>query len=187
MPFSTEFISGEQIELSVYQAYEKLKNNFEIHAGHAIPADMYTFWRYTLSGSTAQRRNVWASFMVDGGDFYSGKRTQYLAEMSYKIGVPLLLGGEYQHNDVSLLTGDFQTDVYRLNMNILFSPEIFLYNFLQYDNLTKKMGWQSRFVWILKPGREIFLVWKSVSQDPFERFEITENSTRLKLKYTIRF
>ena len=187
MPFNIEFISGDKITLNFYQAYERLQQDFAIHPEHTIPMDIYTFWRYSLEGSTAPRRNVWAAFEIDGGEFFTGSRFQYVTEFGVKLGTPFFIGGEYEHNDVSLETGDFTTDVARLSLNILFSPDVFLYNYIQYDNLTQELGWQSRFVWIIKPGREVFFVWKSISRDPFDRFEITENSTRLKLKYTIRF
>ena len=187
MPVSAEFLSGESVTALVYQDYERLQENFDIHEDHSIPVGSYSFWRYLLQASTAQRRNIWAAIEIDGGQFYTGTRNQYAVEFGCKIGVPILLGGAFEHNDVSLATGEFTTDVARLNLNLLFSPDVFFYNYVQYDNLSKEMGWQSRFVWIIKPGREIFLVWKSISDDPFNRFEITENSTRLKLKYTIRF
>ena len=50
-----------------------------------------------------------------------------------------------------------------------------------------RMGWQSRFQWILQPGREIFLVWNSIASDPYDRFQLEEASARLKVKFTIRF
>jgi hypothetical protein len=187
MPFNIEFISGESIGFSFSQFYELLQQNFVIHPQHIIPTGEYTFWRYEMELSTARRRRLFAAADIETGSFFTGNRTQYDVELGWKIGVPLLIGVAYEHNDVSLKTGDFTTDVTRLNFNILFSPDVFLYNYLQYDNLSERLGWQSRFVWILKPGREIFFVWESLSQDPFERFEISENSTRLKLKYTIRF
>ena len=187
MPFSIEFISGESIGISFSQVYELLQQSFNIHPHHIIPTGEYTFWRYELELSTAKRRRLYAAADIETGSFYTGSRTQYDVEVGWKIGVPLLVGMAYEHNDVSLETGDFTTDVTRLNLSVLFSPNVFLYNYLQYDNLSEKLGWQSRFVWILKPGREIFLVWESLSHDPFERFEINENSTRMKVKYTIRF
>ena len=187
MPFNVEFLSGGQVSFSVYQSYERLLEPFDIHDDHCIPVGVYTFRRYSLEASTAQRRNIWAALEMDGGEFFTGRRNQIVGEFGWKIAVPLLVGGEFEHNTVSLETGDFQTNVARISLNLLFSPDIFLYNFVQYDDWSKKMGWQSRFVWIIKPGREIFLVWKSISQDPFERLKISENSTRLKLKYTIRF
>ncbi len=191
MPFHVEFLSGEVIGFSVTHSYEKLLDPFDIHPTkkdkHVIPVGDYTFWRYELEATTAQRRPFFIASDIQWGGFYAGRRTQYEIEAAWKIGVPFLLGLAYEHNDVSLKTGDFNTDIARVNFNVLFSPTMFLYNFIQYDNLSKKMGWQSRFVWILKPGREIFFVWKSITLDPFERYETIENSARLKVKYTIRF
>jgi hypothetical protein len=101
--------------------------------------------------------------------------------------VPFYIGIDYQRSSVSLPDGDFVAEVYRLAANILFSPDITLYNFIQYDNFSHEMGWQSRFRWIVTPGNEILLVWNSMSLDPLDRFEITQSSTRLKLKYNYRF
>jgi hypothetical protein len=74
-----------------------------------------------------------------------------------------------------------------LNTNILFSPDITLYNYFQYDNASKSAGWQSRFQWILKPGNEIILVWTSNFLKPDGNFYMDESAARLKLKYNIRF
>ena len=32
-------------------------------------------------------------------------------------------------------------------------------NNIQYDNVSRVLGWQSRFRWIVKPGNDIFLVY----------------------------
>ena len=101
--------------------------------------------------------------------------------------VPLFVGGELIRNSVELSEGGFTAYIYRVNLNILFSPDITLYNFVQYDSQSERMGWQSRFQWILKPGREIFLVWNSIVSDPYERFQMEDASARLKIKFTIRF
>ncbi len=90
-------------------------------------------------------------------------------------------------NDIRLAEDGFIAHIYRVNLNILFSPDITLYNFVQYDSQSERMGWQSRFQWILKPGREIFLVWNSIASDPYDRFRLEEASARLKVKFTIRF
>ena len=71
---------------------------------------------------------------------------------------------------------------------IFFSPpRVTLNNYVQYDNLSQKMGWQSRMQWILKPGNDIILVWNSVALDPLERFDVLESSARIKINYTFRF
>ncbi len=187
-PFEIEFISGDQISTAFEHNYEQLDAPFSIHPEHTISAGNYTFKRYEVEAISAKRRPLWLSAEYEWGEFYTGRLSQWMTGLGYKIAVPLFLGVEYEHNNVSLDTGDFTTDVARLNVNLLFSPKMFMYNYIQYDNLSDRMGWQSRFVWILKPGREIFFVWNSISENPtLERFAFTETSSRLKFKYAIRF
>ncbi|MBN1482465.1 hypothetical protein EH223_10510 [candidate division KSB1 bacterium] len=187
MPLNIEFISGESIAFSFTHVYERLVEDFPIHPEHSIPVGAYRFWRCELEATTARRRPFYIAADIEAGGFFTGTLRTFEAEIGWKIGVPFLVGLDIEHNDVYLDTGDFSTDVVRLNFDVLFGPDIFLVNFLQYDNLSKKLGWQSRFVWILKPGQEVFLVWKSISTDPLEHLEISEYAARLKLKYTIRF
>lgn len=187
-PFAIEFISGDEISTAFEHNYEHLDVPFPIHPDHIIPLGNYTFRRYEIEATSARRRQVWVSAEYEWGEFYTGQRGQWMTALGYKVAVPLFIGAEYEHNKVSLDTGDFTTDLARLNVNVLFSPKVFMYNFIQYDNLSERLGWQSRFVWILKPGRELFFVWNSIADHPtLERFQFSENTARLKFKYTIRF
>ena len=47
----------------------------------------------------------------------------------YKVAVPLYLEFGLDRNQVSLADGDFTTNVSRINVNILFSPDMTLYSF----------------------------------------------------------
>lgn len=100
---------------------------------------------------------------------------------------PLFLGAELIRNDISLEETDFTVNIYRMNLNILFNPDITLYSFIQYDCQSNKTCWQSRFQWIIRPGKEIFLVWNSIARDPFERYQLEQAGARFKVKYTLRF
>ena len=187
LPFEIEFISGDQIRVAVSNSYELLKTDFYIHPEHTIPAGIYTFNRFYIDMLSAKRRDFWVSLNYGTGEFFNGTRDEYATTLSYKIAVPLYLGVGYNYNYVKLPDGNFNTKVSRVNLDILFNTDIFLYNYIQYDNISKNLGWQSRFVWIIKPGKELFFVWKSFSYDPYERFTINESSVRLKFKYTFRF
>ena len=101
--------------------------------------------------------------------------------------VPLYVGLEADRKYINIESGSFIANIYRANMNILFSPAITLYSYLQYDNLTEALGWQSRFRWIISPGKEVFLVWNSNTADPLERFKPETYDLRFKVKYTVRF
>ena len=186
-PVFVEFVTGDEIKVDFGQQYEYLDQPFEITDTNTISVGTYEYWRPSIRLTSAQRRNFWASLQYQWGDFFNGSRNDIELGFGYKVAVPFYVGMDYEQSNVSLPDGDFSAEVYRLAANVLFSPDVTLYNFIQYDNFSERMGWQSRFRWILKPGNEIIFVWNSISADPLERFEITQSSTRLKLRYNYRF
>jgi hypothetical protein len=186
-PLSISFLSGEIISWKMASTFELLDDNFQIYEDHVIPAGEYSFFYQTFSIHSAQRRDVWGTLDYRMGKFYNGSRNEIKLSAGYKVAVPVFVGGTLVRNDIELSDGDFVANIYRINLNILFSPDITLYNFVQYDSESDRMGWQSRFQWILRPGREIFLVWNSVARDPYDRFQLEDASARLKVKFTIRF
>jgi hypothetical protein len=181
------FISGDLISAASQYQFESLTKDFNIFDTIVIPADDYGFWRHSVTLTSAKRRNIWVSTKVAFGTFYSGTRTDWLVQTGYKVCVPLYIGVESDRRWVNLDEGDFIAQIYRLNLNILFGPNMTWYNYAQYDNQTEKIGWQSRFQWIIKPGKEIFLTFNSPSIDPMERFRPESYDARVKVKYTIRF
>lgn len=181
------FLSGDVISLSSQYQYESLADSFPIFKNIIIPDDEYHFWRHSLTLTSAKRRDFWAATKIGLGTFYSGKRTDWLIQTGYKICVPLYIGLESDRRWVDLPEGNFQTQIYRLNLNVLFSPALSWYNFAQYENQTETIGWQSRFQWIIKPGKMIFLTFNSPLIDPLERFRAEVYEARVKVKYTLRF
>jgi len=186
-PLGIRFKSGEEFYYSVNQQYEFLTNDFNIFPGFVIPKDEYTFWYHNIQFLSAGSRNLAGSLSLGSGNFYNGQREDLKLSVAYKVVVPLFIGGNYSINHVTLPSGEFNAKIYQLNMNILVSPNITLYNYLQYDNASEKMGWQSRFQWILKPGNEIILAWTSGWTKPSDVVVMNESALRLKLKYNIRF
>jgi hypothetical protein len=181
------FLSGDIISLSSQYQYEALQKDFHIWEDFVIPMDEYQFWRHSLQLTSAKRRNFWASTKLGFGSFYSGKRSDWLIQIGYKVFVPVYIGLESDLKYVKLSDGKFTTQIYRVNLNFLFSPKISWYNFAQYVNQTETIGWQSRFQWIIKPGKEIFLVFNSPLIDPLDRFKPEVYEAQVKVKYTIRF
>ncbi len=181
------FLSGDLISLASQYQFESLENDFHIFENFVIPVNEYNFWRHNLTLTSAKRRNFWASTKIGIGSFYSGKRTDLLLQTGYKVFVPVYIGLESDRRWVDLPDGNFITQIYRMNLNFLFSPYLSWYNFAQYENQTKTIGWQSRFQWIVKPGKEIFLTFNSPLIDPLERFHTEVYEARVKVKYTIRF
>jgi hypothetical protein len=186
-PLGIRFKSGEQISYSISSQYELLTIDFNIFEKFIIPAAEYEWWNHRFRAETKGSRNIYGEASYGFGNFYNGTRNDLELQLNWKVAVPLFLGGTVINNHVFLPEGEFTANIYQVNANILFSPDITLYNFVQYDNASKSAGWQSRFQWILKPGNEIILAWNANFLRPQSRFYLEESAVRLKLKYNIRF
>ena len=64
-----------------------------------------------------------------------------------------------EHNDVDLPAGEFSTRLYRVDARTQFNPWISFANNVQYDSVSRIVGWQMRFRWIIRPGDDVFFVY----------------------------
>ena len=72
---------------------------------------------------------------------------------------------------------------------------MYLVNNVQYDDVSRLLGWQSRFRWIVQPGNDIFVVythnWMDDQLDPNGlgdgRFRTLDRRGAAKIVYTKRF
>jgi hypothetical protein len=186
-PLEIDFMSGEEIGYVIFTQYERLSEDFNIFEDIVIPGGTYEWQRQYIVLETKGARNIWSEAYYGFGNFFNGKRKDIELQLNWKVAVPLFLGGTVTRNIVELPAGNFTANIYQLRVNILFSPNITLYNYFQYDNGSEVAGLQSHFKWILKPGNEIILAWVSNYADEDSKFAMTGSAARLKLKYNIRF
>lgn len=186
-PLNIRFKSGEEFGYSLKSQYEYLEKDFNIFKDFVIPQGKYNWWMHMIDLKTKGSRNLWGEAEFTFGDFYNGSRNDMEFGLNWKVAVPFFIGGKFSRNHIELPEGDFSAMIYQVNANILFSPDITLYNYFQYDNASNSLGWQSRFQWILKPGNEIILAWTSGFLKPQSKYILDESALRLKLKYNIRF
>jgi hypothetical protein len=83
--------------------------------------------------------------------------------------------------------GAFKTHLVRLISSYDFSPWVSMNFNIQYDNLTKRIGTNSRFVWVIDPGNTLFIVHNQNWQRFTDRFNTMEAQSTIKLAYTFRF
>lgn len=185
-PLGIRFLSGEIFRYSLFSQYEMLTEDFNIFEDFVIPAGTYEWWMQQFRLETKGARKVWGEASYRFGDFYNGKRNDIKLNVNWKVAVPFFIGGTILQNNISLPDGDFTANIFQVNANILFSPNVTFYNYLQYDNASNSAGWQARFQWIIKPGNEIILAWTSNFREPGESILPDESAIRLKLKYNIR-
>ena len=75
--FQADFHSGDRIIVTVSRSYERLERDFRIHPGVTLPVGAeYEFNRFGLQLSSATHRRLAVTSSVEGGEFFSGHRTE---------------------------------------------------------------------------------------------------------------
>jgi hypothetical protein len=186
-----ELHSGDEFEFGITPTYERLEEPFEIIDGVVLPTGAeYNFNRYSLQFSTAEKRIVSVEPQFEWGGFLSGHRREVSLDVGVRPRPGVTLNLSYEYNDVTLEEGKFDTRLFRVEADTQFSPFMYLVNNLQYDSVSRMLGWQSRFRWILKPGNDIFVVYTHNWIDPLAaaaRFSTVDRRAAAKAVYTKRF
>ena len=186
---TVDFQSGDVVQFQVSPTYERLRKDFEISQGVLLPnGSAYSYMRYQTQISTANRRvvSVFSSYNV--GTFFSGHRRDFELNLGIRPMRGLLLNINNAWNRVELREGKFSTQLLRLVANTQFSPWISVVNNLQYDSVSRILGWQSRFRWIVRPGNDIYFVYaQNWLENPTLGRLTLDRSAATKILYTHRF
>jgi hypothetical protein len=187
-PLEFRFSSGEELSSEVMFIYENLAEDFHLLGEILIPAGDYTFKNYSVEFETARQRNLWGAIGYEWGEFFNGKIQTYEISAGWQAFVNLFLGAEIERNFLNFQENKLDFGIYRMTVNVLFNPQINMTTFMQYDDISENLGWQTRFQWIIQPGQEFLVAWNStITNDPLDRFALSESALRFKLKYNIRF
>jgi len=187
---NVQFQSQDQFALDVSRKFERLDAPFRISPGITLPmGGEYNYSRFALSGQTANRRTLALNGRFETGGFYSGTRRQTIAGLTVRArpGYIFSLNGEW--NDVDLAEGQFTSNVFRVIADSQFSPFMAIVNNIQYDTVSRVMGWQARYRWIMKPGNDLYVVYThNWLDDPVAgRFASLDRKLASKVLYTHRF
>jgi hypothetical protein len=183
-----ELQSGDSASFTLNPIYERLPAPFRIASGITLPAGSeYDYMRYSFQFNTANQRMMALNGNVVVGTFYSGHRNELRGTLTIRPrrGVSAQLTGQF--NRVELVEGRFSTKLLRGVINTQFNPFVSLSNNIQYDSVSRVLGWQSRFRWIAKPGNDIYVVWMSNWRDLDDRLTTIDRNGAIKALYTYRF
>ena len=153
-----------------------------------IPAGDYEFTRAGFTIESATKRELSGELSVAAGEFFDG----------HTIGVEALglwrpssaFGGElgYEEQWIDLPQGEFTTRLAYLRSVCSFGPELSWSTLAQWDSESGSLGVNSRVRWILRPGREIRLVWNEIWEESASGAVAPgDRELAVKLEYTLRF
>lgn len=181
--------SGDRLEAEVQRDFRRLQNDFDIRRDGSIivPAGRYAGWGGEAEVSSASYRRIAGEVEVGRSAFWTGHRNDLEMEMTVRPWPGVNLSAAWNHSQIRLDDGQFDTHVLRTEANVDLSPWTALTTFVQYDNLSGGVGLFSRFRWIIAPGNELFLVYTHNWQDEPTQLRSISSDAVTKLTYTYRF
>ncbi len=178
------------IGFAVQPQYERLEEDFEISPGIVLPVgEDYRFTRNRIGVFTAPRRLISTRGSYEWGGFFSGTLREVNLNLSVRPRPGVRVQIENEWNNVDLAEGPFTTRTYRLIADTQFNPWMFVVSNVQFDSVSKVLGWQARFRWTLEPGNDLFFVYTHNWRDEptFARFATLDRRAAVKFVYTHRF
>lgn len=186
-PFGVRFNPGDTAGLEVASQYERLVREFRIAEGVVLPPGEYSFSDVSVEVSTANQRPVSVNAELQAGQFWSGSRRRTQLGATLRPSGSLNLSATVERQDVSLPQGAFATTLVRMNANWSPTPYTSLMNAVQYDNVSRALGLNSRLRWIVRPGSDLYVVYAHDWLYGDGRFLTLARGATTKLNYTHRF
>jgi hypothetical protein len=179
--------AGDMLKLEYTYYRDVLDEPFEIQPGIRIPAGNYGYGQFKPAIRTSDARPVSAGIGLRWGDFYSGTRFDLGSSLTWRPTRHFTLGVAYDYQSIDLREGAFVVHLANLNANIPLSPDLSWNTVVQYDNISKHLGLNSRIRWTWRPGNDVFLVVNNGWQYETGEFRGTDTAVTLKVGSTLRF
>lgn len=191
-PIDWHFRSGDDVHSVFWPSwrYERLTAPFEIFPGVSLQPGEFRFTRWKNHVATAAKRRWQARVQWLLGSFWSGRADEVLTTLTLKLPPRFIATVDSNLTFARLPEGNFAARIFSAQIEYAASPLLTFANLVQYDNLSRSLGWQSRFRWILRPGNDLFLVFaQGWLQDERGRYQFAVGDRKLsgKIHYTLRF
>ncbi|MDP3719270.1 MAG: DUF5916 domain-containing protein [Acidobacteriota bacterium] len=186
-PFGMRLNQGDNLGVEVANQFENLDAPFEIAEGVVLAPGEYSFNDIKADVNTASQRVVSVNAEVQLGQFWSGTRRRARLGATLRPSGALNLAAVLERQDVTLPEGAFATTLMRVNAAWTPTPFVALTNSLQYDNVSRVAGLNSRLRWILRPGSDFYFVYGHNWRHDDGRYFTLSRGATTKVNYTHRF
>ncbi|HEY9421821.1 MAG TPA: DUF5916 domain-containing protein, partial [Thermoanaerobaculia bacterium] len=161
LQYNAYFKSSAGFAYKWYDQVEVLTAPFEISRGVIIPPGSYHFNHHFFGFQTDYTKPLGSVGRVAWGDYYNGHFLQTFGYLAYRPIPGLFLAATYQHTEVSLRQGKFDSDIYLAEATYAFSPRFSVRSWLQWApdaNLRTKFD----VSWELPQGHRFFIVYQDI-------------------------
>ena len=140
-----------------------LQEPFEIRPGIVIPAGAYHFNRPRVSFTSDLSKPIVFSLREKWGDFYSGKRYETTAGITWRPNTHLLVDLSESHNRVLLPQGNFSTSLFAGRINYNFSRKLLTAALVQLNSAARLSVINVRLRYIYRPNSDFFVVYNQTT------------------------
>jgi len=151
--------------------FERLDVPFEIRSDQIIPVGDYDFAEYRVWFGSDRSRMFSTELRAGTGEFWNGDRNSYQTRLLFQPGYQFAADVSWNHADITLPSGDFDTDLFTTRLRYSFSTRMFLNALIQYNSTLKEIFSNIRFNFIYKPLSDIFLVYNERRSSTGEALE----------------
>jgi hypothetical protein len=169
VPFSAEFESGDQVEISLRRDVDVPAESFDVWDKATtsgtqlvtIPAGRYAWNRASVQFESSSGRPVGFDVGASVGRFYTGTSTQVEAAVQLRLAPHIIASWNTEAEWVRLPQGDFTAQTMQFRFDYAFTPRLGTMFWAQWDNESDRLTVNARVHWIPKPGSDAYLVWDS--------------------------
>lgn len=186
--FGAEWNNGDSVELVWAWDGDRLDEAWDPVDGITINPGFYHYQKFEAEYSFSSARPLSGEIDLQVGDWYDGEVVDLSLSANWRPNAATRVGASLGEGRYDLLGGDFVSRTARLSYNHSFSPNLSVFNLLQYDNESNEVGFQSRTHLIAEDGRELFFVINSGWEDQLDRrFVLQDQDFTLKVVSSLRF
>jgi hypothetical protein len=178
------FHNGAELSAGRRADFERLTAPFPIRGTQQIAPGDYSFdeWFVTFRGDRSRVLNGQAR--LSSGSFWNGNRDAYLLGLDLQPGYRFSAGAVLSHNDISLPSGDFRTNLVAAKIRYLFSTRMFVNSLVQYNSDSREISSNVRFHFIYRPLSDFFLVF---NERRTQNGEVADRALVAKFTYILAF
>lgn len=171
----------------LFHVSERVDAPFSV-GGININAGDYDWIRTSAVLDSGNSRNWRMTAELEVGDWYSGDRTLLDLTGEYRPSRHLNLKAGYRQNDISLPDGDVTIKVLSVDANINITPDMQIFNQLQYDNISRDYEYFGRFAWEIRPQTQLLVTYSHGGMaDDFRNINSRQAGLSVRVGNTYRF
>jgi hypothetical protein len=182
--FDVVFHNGAELSAGRRADFERLTAPFPIRRTQLIAPGDYNFDEWFVSFFSDKSRIITGQAGLSSGSFWDGDRDEYVVGLDVQPGYRFAAGAVLSHNDISLASGVFQTNLVAAKVRYLFSTRMFFNSLIQYNSDTREVSSNVRFHFIYRPLSDFFLVF---NERRTSTGEVADRALVAKLTYILAF